>query len=157
MNKNDFNLKLKMRVAALVGLAGLNEAHDFDGVKNSDDVIGYLDALINYFVKKNESEKMKDETIKNDYETFESFVKQYPKYLELAKKYKKSPGAILDILAAAGEEVLKRSNDILITELFDQTRNFVSAKNIKLSDDSLNALDNLIKFLKEKSSEAGHV
>lgn len=92
-----------------------------------------------------------NETIKNDYKTFEEFVNQYPKYLELAKKYKKTPGALLELLAATGEEVLKRSNDILVTEIFEQTKNFVSTKNIKLSDDSLNALDNLIKFLKEKS------
>ena len=155
MNKKDFNLKLKMRVAALVGLAGLNEAHDFDGVKNSDDVIGYLDALINYFVKKNESEKMKNETtIKDTLETFESFVNQYPKYLELAKKYHKSPGKILELLAAVGDEVLKRSNDLLITELSNNLKTFVSAKDIKLSQDSLNALDNLFKIIKEKSQEA---
>lgn len=155
MNTIQFNLNVKMRVAALVGLAGLNEAHDFDGVKNSDDVIGYLDALINYFVKKNESEKMKNETtIKDTLETFESFVNQYPKYLELAKKYHKSPGKILELLAAVGDEVLKRSNDLLITELSNNLKTFVSAKDIKLSQDSLNALDNLFKFIKEKSQEA---
>jgi N-acetylneuraminic acid mutarotase len=62
METSGYNLKLKMKVQALVGLAGLNEASDFDGVNNSDDVLRYLDALINYFVKKNESEKMKNES-----------------------------------------------------------------------------------------------
>ena len=98
---------------------------------------------------------MKNETtIKDTLETFESFVSQYPKYLELAKKYHKSPGKILELLAAVGDEVLKRSNDLLITELSNNLKTFVSAKDIKLSQDSLNALDNLFKFIKEKSQEA---
>ena len=113
------------------------------------------DTFFEKLLKKNESEKMKNETtIKDTLETFESFVKQYPKYLELAKKYHKSPGKILELLAAVGDEVLKRSNDLLIAELSDNLKTFVSAKDIKLSQNSLNALDNLFKFIKEKSQEA---
>jgi hypothetical protein len=95
-------------------------------------------------------------TIKNDYETFESFVKQYPAMLELAKKYKRSPGMLLELFAAIGEEVLKKTNDKLINDLSLHTKNFLSTRDFKLSDDSIKALDGLIKFIKEKS-EAKHV
>lgn len=89
--------------------------------------------------------------IKNDYETFESFVKQYPKILELAKKYNRQPGMLIELFAEVGKEVLNRSNDKLIEEIFFQTKTIISAKNIKLSDDSIKALDGLINFIKEKS------
>ena len=90
-------------------------------------------------------------SIKNDFETFENFVKQYPAMLELAKKYKKSPGALVELFAEIGQEVLKRTNENLITEFSTHTKNFLTTKNIKLSDDSIKALDGLIKFIKEKS------
>jgi len=96
---------------------------------------------------------MSDKKVNDDFETFSEFVKQYPKFLKLAREYKQSPGKIMELLAMAGEEVLSRSNDLLVTEFTNKLKTFVSAKNIQLSESSLNALDSLSKFMREKTNE----
>jgi len=88
------------------------------------------------------------ENIKNDYDTFKSFVAQYPAWLDLAIKYKKNPGSLLDLFSKIGNEVLSRSNDVLFDEISNGLKNFVSVKQIKLSDNAINSLDNLITFIK---------
>ena len=89
-----------------------------------------------------------DEKIIDDYNTFKSFVAQYPTWLDLAIKYKKNPGSLLELFSKLGNEVLSRSNDLLIHEISDNLKNFVSVKQIKLSDNAINSLDNLITFIK---------
>lgn len=91
--------------------------------------------------------------VKNDYATFESFVSQYPKYLELAKKYKQSPGAILDILAKIGDEVLTRTSDELLKTITTNLKTFVSSRDIKLSENAINSLDNLFQLLKDNNNK----
>jgi hypothetical protein len=89
--------------------------------------------------------------VKNDLETFESFVKQYPKYLELAQRFKKSPGDILNLLYQTGEIILSRSSDEMLKTISDNLKTFVSTRNFKLSDDAINSLDSLMNFLKENN------
>lgn len=100
------------------------------------------------FIKNNIESDAASETVKNDYETFKSFVAQYPAWLDLAIKYKKNPGSLLELFSKLGNEVLSRSNDLLINEISDNLKNFVSVKQIKLSDNAINSLDNLITFIK---------
>lgn len=103
------------------------------------------------FIKNNINQDPASAQIKNDYETFKSFVSQYPAWFDLATKYKKNPGELLKLFSLIGQEVVNRSNDILVTELSNQLTNFVSAKNIKLSDSAIGALDNLIVFIKQQN------
>ena len=97
--------------------------------------------------------KTQNEAIKNDYKTFESFVNEFPKYLELAKRVNQTPGDLLKMFAAVGEDVLKKSNDLLISEVSSGLQKILKEKTFELSDNSINALDNLIIFLKEKNKD----
>lgn len=95
--------------------------------------------------------KNQTEIIKNDYETFKSFVEEYPKYFELAKKYKKNPGELLNFFTQIGEEILTRSvNEVFNPENINKIKDSVTSK-IKLNDESINALESLINFLKENN------
>jgi hypothetical protein len=90
-------------------------------------------------------------SIKNDYETFKQFVAEYPRYFELAQKYKKNPGELLNFFTSIGEEILSRSvNEIFNSQNISRIKDFVPSK-IKISDDTINALDSLITFLKENN------
>jgi hypothetical protein len=91
--------------------------------------------------------------IKNDFKTFEGFVNEFPKYLELAKRVNQTPGALLKLFATVGNEVLTKSNDLLISEVSNGLQKLLKEKTFVLSDDSINALDNLVNFLKEKNKK----
>lgn len=41
--------KIKNRIVRLVMIAGLNTAHDYDGINSEEDILLYLDALIDHY------------------------------------------------------------------------------------------------------------
>jgi hypothetical protein len=93
--------------------------------------------------------------IKNNYATFESFVSQYPKYLELSKKFNKSPELILDLMAKIGDEVLTRTSDEILKTISENLKTFISVRDVKLSDNAMQSLDNLYRFLKDNNQKRG--
>lgn len=103
------------------------------------------------FIKNDLIEVPQSVKIKNDYDTFKSFVSQFPAWLELAQKYNKRPDELLKLFSGIGQEVLNRSNDILVSKFSKQLKENFSAKNIKLSDNSIAALDELITFIKKNN------
>lgn len=93
-------------------------------------------------------ESEKNQTIKNDYETFKGFVSQYPKVLEIAKKYQKNPGDLVNFFVSLGEEILNRSIDEIFINVSPKIEKIIGEKNFHFSDDTISALDNLITYLK---------
>ena len=86
---------------------------------------------------------------KFSFDDFDKFIKAYPKILELAEKSTRSPGDFVELLTNVGFEVLKRSESAILQEMETKLKRFVTEKNISLSLESLNSLDNLIQFLKQ--------
>ena len=108
------------------------------------------------FVKKKKvscNMSAQNETIKNDYETFKQFVAEYPKYFELAKKYQKNPGELLNFFTSIGEEILSRSINEVFINVSPKIQEIIGDKKFHFSDDTINALDSLITFLKENNSK----
>lgn len=91
--------------------------------------------------------------INDNFSKFESFIKLYPKILRLSETYKKNPGEFVNFFVEVGQETLKRSENILLTEMNEKLKKFVSTKDIKLTGEMITQLDNLLSFLKEKNQE----
>lgn len=118
----------------------------------NDDKFEKIFSLLD-FMEDNNLNDLGSPRIKNDYETFKSFVSQFPAWLGLAQKYNKRPDQLLKMFSLIGQEVLNRSNDILVSELSQQIKNKISVSQFKLSDDAISALDNLVQFIKKNNQE----
>lgn len=97
--------------------------------------------------------KVSEHPINDNFSKFESFIKMYPKILRLSESYKKNPGEFINFFVEVGQETLKRSENILLTEMNEKLKKFVSTKDIKISGEMITQLDNLLMFLKEKNQE----
>jgi len=87
----------------------------------------------------------------NDFEKFESFIKVYPEVLKIADEIKKNPGEVLKFFVALGTETMKRSEQKFLNELETKTKTYFSSKEISISPQIVDSLDNLIQFLKENN------
>lgn len=86
--------------------------------------------------------------IKMNFDQIQEFIKTYPKVMQLAEKYKQTPGALINLFVEVGNEVLLRSNDELLNTLNTDIKKFISTKNLVLSDAAANSIDKFFDVLR---------
>ena len=77
------NNEIKNKVTELVMIAGLNTAHDYDGINNEEDMLLYLDALIKHYAERCKTNECKHKNLRYEsHFTFEEiFCKDCDEYL----------------------------------------------------------------------------
>lgn len=99
--------------------------------------------------------KRKEKTMseKITFGDFENVISLIPKLEKFAQTVKTKPDVILNELIELGYRVIDRAKDEAIKEASEKFKIYIDKKNFKFSENSIDALQSLVTFLKKQNEE----
>ena len=91
---------------------------------------------------------------KMNFGEFENIISLIPKLEKFAQTVKTKPDIILNELIELGYRVIDRSKDEALKEASEKIKTYIQKKDFKFSDNSIQAFQSLIDFLKENNKGA---
>jgi predicted negative regulator of RcsB-dependent stress response len=84
---------------------------------------------------------------------FESVIALIPKLEKFANTLKTQPDVVLNELIDLGYRVVDKAKDEAIKEASEKFKTYINKKDFKFSENSIQALQSLVDFLKRQNTE----
>lgn len=85
---------------------------------------------------------------KINFDNIQEYIKTYPKIMQLAEKYKSTPGSLVNFFIEVGNEVLEKTNDAILKDLETAVTDYIKKNKIVVSDSVLSGLSEFFNKLK---------